>query len=354
MSHQTSGGPDGGAGRQLPVCPRHPDRPSFIRCQRCGHPACPECQRPAAVGIHCVDCAAGRGPAEPGGTSRSAAQDGMPDDGRAGFRPGVTPAGGPQTGWSRPAPPQRRPHAGRASLGGQPWVTWTMIGLCVVMYALQWITSGQRVGITEQFFYAGVFTSAVEVEPWRMLTSAFLHSLGNPLHIVLNLYTLWLMGRILEPVLGWPRFLALYLISAFGGSVAVLLLSNPYIPVVGASGAVYGLFAALFIVMRKTGGKVTGIAALIGVNLVISFVPGANISWQGHVGGLITGAAVAAVLAYLPRRPHGPGWSVRVTGRAATVQWVALAAILVVLVVLALIGMGRLSEPALIQYSLTR
>lgn len=229
-----------------------------------------------------------------------------------------------------------------------------MIGLCVVMYALQWITSGQRMGITEQFFYAGVFTSAAEMEPWRMLTSAFLHSLGNPLHIVLNLFTLWLMGRMLEPLLGWPRFLALYLISAVGGSVAVLWLSNPYIPVVGASGAVYGLFAALFIVMRTTGGNVTGIAALIGVNLVISFVPGANISWQGHVGGLVAGAVCAAVLAYLPRGQRGPGWSARVTGRAARVQWVALTAILVVLVILALIGMWRLTEPVLIQYSLDR
>ncbi|GAA4766991.1 rhomboid family intramembrane serine protease [Citricoccus nitrophenolicus] len=236
---------------------------------------------------------------------------------------------------------------------GQPWVTWTMIGLCVVMYALQWITSGQSMGVTERFFYAGLHTSAAGMEPWRMLTSAFLHSLGNPLHIVLNLYTLWLMGRILEPVLGWPRFLALYLISAFGGSVAVLLLSNPYIPVVGASGAVYGLFAALFIVMRKTGGNVTGIAALIGVNLVISFVPGANISWQGHVGGLVTGAACAAVLAYLPRGQHGAGWRTRVTGRPAVVQWLALAGILVVLLILTAVGVGQLGIPTLIEQQLS-
>lgn len=301
-----------------------------------------------------MDCAAGRGPATPSSSTPSTVQYPGPDAGPAGFRPGVTEADGPQAGWGRPAPAPSWARRGPVSRAGRPWVTWTMIGLCVVMYALQWVTSGQRVGVTEQFFYAGLFTSAAEMEPWRMLTSAFLHSLGNPLHIVLNLYTLWLMGRILEPVLGWPRFLALYLISAFGGSVAVLLLSNPYIPVVGASGAVYGLFAALFIVMRKTGGNVTGIAALIGINLVISFVPGANISWQGHVGGLVAGAACAAALAYLPRRQHGPGWSARVTGRAATVQWVALAAVLVVLVVLTVIGVARLDEPTLIQSSLDR
>lgn len=277
-----------------------------------------------------MDCVAAAG--QPGG---SAATDpwGMPVQGGA----------------EAPVRQQRRPHAMAVSRQGLPWVTWTMIGLCVVMYALQWVTSGQRMGLTEQFFYAGLHTSAAQMEPWRMLTSAFLHSLGNPLHIVLNLYTLWLMGRILEPILGWPRFLAVYLISAFGGSVAVLLLSNPYIPVVGASGAVYGLFAALFIVMRKTGGNVTGIAALIGVNLVISFVPGANISWQGHVGGLVAGAACAAVLAYLPRGQHGPGWTTRITGRASAVQWLALAGILAVLVVLTVVGVWQLSLPELIE-----
>nr|WP_229672255.1 rhomboid family intramembrane serine protease [Citricoccus zhacaiensis] len=349
MSHQTAGGPDGGAGRQLPVCPRHPDRPSFIHCQRCGRPACPECQRPAAVGIHCVDCAAGRGPDRTGtaGPGQPSTDPwGVPLSGPSeGARPPygqgqlIVPTG---TGRSGRTVVRRRP--------GQPWVTWTMIGLCVAMYALQWVTSGQRIGITEQFFYAGLHTSAEAMEPWRMLTSAFLHSLGNPLHIVLNLYTLWLMGRMLEPVLGWPRFLALYLLSAFGGSVAVLLLSNPYVPVVGASGAVYGLFAALFIVMRRTGGSVTGIAALIGVNLVISFLPGANISWQGHVGGLVTGAACAAVVAYLPRGQRGPGFPARLDQRAVTVQWLLLAGILAVLAVLTVVGILRLTDATLVQY----
>lgn len=321
-----------GTERRLPVCPRHPDRPSFIRCQRCGQPTCTECQRPAAVGIHCVDCVAGR-------TSAGAVGGARPDSW------GQRPDAGPVIS-ARAARPVRRSRP-----GGQPWVTWTMIGLCVLVYALQWITSGQSMGVTEQFYYAGLHTSAVEMQPYRMLTSAFLHSLGNPLHIVLNLYTLWLMGRMLEPLLGWARFLALYLVSALGGSVAVLLLSHPYIPVVGASGAVYGLFAALFIVTRQSGGNVTGIAALIGINLVISFVPGANISWQGHVGGLVAGAACALAMAYLPRRRQGSGWLARPVGRTAAVQWTALAVIVAVLVVLTLVGVERLSLPALIEYS---
>lgn len=205
-------------------------------------------------------------------------------------------------------------------------------------YVLQWITSGQRMGVTEQFWYAGMHTSAWAMEPWRMLTSAFLHSLGNPLHILLNLFTLWVMGRTLEPVLGWARFLALYLISAFGGSVAVLWLSAPNVPVVGASGAVYGLFAALFIVLRRTGGNVNAIVALIAVNLVISFM-GSNISWQGHIGGLVAGAACAAVFAYVPAPRDRP----------AARQWLVLVAVVAVLMALTVLGAVRLSPETLLE-----
>ncbi|HEY4616399.1 MAG TPA: rhomboid family intramembrane serine protease, partial [Citricoccus sp.] len=220
----------------------------------------------------------------------------------------------------------------------QPWVTWTVIALCTVAYLMQWITSGQRTGITEQYWYAGMHTSALAMEPWRMITSAFLHSLGNPLHILLNLFTLWIMGRTLEPVLGWARFLALYLLAAFGGSVAVLWLSAPNVPVVGASGAVYGLFAALFIVLRRTGGNTSSIVALIGVNLVVSFM-GANISWQGHIGGLLAGAACAAVFAYVPAPRTGP----------AVRQWLAVAGVGLLLGLLALLGALRLTPDTLLQ-----
>lgn len=229
----------------------------------------------------------------------------------------------------------RRP---RYRSGDQPWVTWTVIALCTVAYFLQWITSGQRTGITEQYWYAGMHTSSLAMEPWRMITSAFLHSLGNPLHILLNLFTLWIMGRALEPVLGWARFLALYLLAAFGGSVAVLWLSAPNVPVVGASGAVYGLFAALFIVLRRTGGNTSSIVALIGVNLVISFM-GANISWQGHIGGLLAGAACAAVFAYVPTPRTGP----------AVRQWLAVTGGGLLLALLALLGALRLTPETLLQ-----
>ena len=238
-------------------------------------------------------------------------------------------------------------------MDSQPWVTWVIIAACAVVYGLQWLTSGQSMGVTEQFYYAGLHTSAAYMEPWRMLTAAFLHSLGNPLHLLLNMYTLWIMGRVLEPALGWPRYLALYLIAALGGSVAVLWLSSPFVPVVGASGAVYGLFAALFIIMRRTGQNVTGIAVLIAINLGLSFMPGTNISWQGHLGGLVTGALCALIVAYLPRGGH-PGQALRPTRRTALIQWGGFAVVTLLLVVLAVIGAVRLDEMTLIQFQLER
>ena len=107
-------------------------------------------------------------------------------------------------------------------------------------------------------------------------------------------------GRHLEPLLGRLRFLALYLLSGFGGSVGVLLLSAPNVPVVGASGAIFGLFGALFIVQRQRGGEVRSLLVLIGINAVLGFVV-AGIAWQAHLGGLLVGALSAVVLAYAPK-----------------------------------------------------
>ena len=140
-----------------------------------------------------------------------------------------------------------------------------------------------------------------------MLTSAFLHSQGFLLHIVLNMYTLWIFGQILEPLLGHVRFLAIYLLSAVGGSVGFLLLTPVYpvngpVGLVGASGAIFGLFGALLVVQRQRGGEVRQLLVLIAINGVIGFmVP--QIAWQAHLGGLVTGALSAAVIAYTPRGP---------------------------------------------------
>lgn len=242
-----------GPSQEVPVCPRHEDRVSYVRCQRCGRPVCAECQRTASVGVQCVDCVKE--------TSRTA--------------------------------PTHRTVYGGAVRPGKPIVTFTLIGLSVVVYGLQFLVPG----LTQTFGYSPLYTLA---EPWRMITSAFLHSQGFFLHIAFNMYILWLIGQSLEPLLGRTRFLALYLISAFGGSVGVLLLSPVNTLVIGASGAVFGLFGALFVVQRQRGGDVRQLVILIAINAVLGFVV-SGIAWQAHLGGLVSGGLAAAAIAYAPR-----------------------------------------------------
>lgn len=129
-----------------------------------------------------------------------------------------------------------------------------------------------------------------------MLTAGFVHDPSGPMHILLNMYSIFVFGTVLEPILGRARFVALYLISIFGGSVAVLYLADPFSPVVGASGGFFGLMGAYFVVMRSIGASSTQMVGLIAINLVFGFIiPG--ISWQGHVGGLLAGGAIASVYA---------------------------------------------------------
>jgi membrane associated rhomboid family serine protease len=249
----------------IPVCPRHPDRPSYVRCQRCGRPACPECQRAAAVGFQCIDCV---------------------------------------NEMKRSTPAVRSAYGGAVATG-RPLATYVLIGLCALVYVLQWLIPGDVV--ENQLAFASVYAAPQygAFEPWRMLTSAFVHSQGFVLHIVLNMYMLWIFGQVLEPVLGRIRFLAVYLLSAIGGSVGFLLLT-PVLPptgVEGASGAIFGLFGALLVVQSRRGGDTRQLWILIVINGVIGFVvPG--IAWQAHLGGLITGGLCAAVIAFAPRGPR--------------------------------------------------
>lgn len=268
-----------GAEPPVPVCPRHPDRVSYVRCQRCGRPVCGECQRPAAVGVHCVDCVAA----------------------------------------ARREAPVARTVFGARLRAGPPVVTYGLIGLCVVVFL------GSRV-------FPGLLTHLVFLpaigyhQPYRFLTTAFLHA--GFLHIAVNMYALWILGGYLERMLGRARYLALFLVSAVGGSVAVLLLAASgatswFTPVVGASGAVFGAFAAILIVLRRTGRDASQILVLLVINLVLGFVvPG--ISWQAHLGGLLTGLVLGAVYVFAPRRTR------TVTGVVGTA--IVLAALVLVAV----------------------
>jgi membrane associated rhomboid family serine protease len=143
----------------------------------------------------------------------------------------------------------------------------------------------------------------IDGEYYRLFTSMFLHY--GLIHLLMNMWALWVLGRALEAMLGPARFLALYLVSGFGGSVAVYLFANPHAETVGASGAIFGLFAALIILLRRMRLSVAGVLPVLIINLVFTFsVPGISIA--GHLGGLVTGGLVAAGLAYAPKDVRTP------------------------------------------------
>lgn len=157
-----------------------------------------------------------------------------------------------------------------------------------------------------------VVDGVVNGDYYRLITSMFLHY--GLFHLLLNMFALWIVGGVLEPLLGRARFLALYLISGLGGGVAVYLtagvglelLGNPLFgglntPTAGASGAVFGLFGAFYVVLRRLGRDTSMITVILVINLIFTFTVPA-ISVAGHLGGLVTGAVVAAGLAYAPRR----------------------------------------------------
>jgi membrane associated rhomboid family serine protease len=153
----------------------------------------------------------------------------------------------------------------------------------------------------------------IDGEYYRLFTAMFLHY--GILHLLMNMWALWVLGRSLEAVLGPVRFLALYLVAGLGGSVAALAFQNPIAQSAGASGAIFGLFAALIIVLRRMGRSIAGVVPVLVINLIFTIsVPGIAIA--AHLGGMIVGGIVAAGLAYAPRQMRTP---VQVATVAATV-----------------------------------
>jgi membrane associated rhomboid family serine protease len=236
-------------------CYRHPDRQSFVLCQRCGKTVCPDCQVQAAVGVHCLDCAR----------------------------------------QNRPVRPKPRFVTAFRSTSTQPVVTYSLIGVTAFFFILQSVP-GIGSSVTQALQYAGAYTQpglGAPLEPWRMITAVFMH--GSVLHLLFNMYALFIFGQGLEHTLGRARYLALYLLAGLGGSVAVDLISSPFQGVVGASGAIFGLMGAYFIIQRHLGGTNVQLLVLVGINLVIGFIPGVGISWQAHLGGLAAGALLGFI-----------------------------------------------------------
>ena len=227
-------------------------------------------------------------------------------------------------------PGARTVFGGRAS-DGTPVVTYTIIAICAVVYL------AQR-AVPELTFRFAFIPALGWTEPWRFLTAAFLHSPDTIFHILINMFALWSLGQYLEPMLGRARFAALYLISGIGGQVTVALLAgSPTLtglrtgldaawltPVVGASGAIFGLFGALLVLNRHLGRSSAAMYATIVINAAFGFFyPG--ISWQAHLGGLVTGAACAGVIVAF----RGQG--------VRHLVWVALSAVLAMLVVVTVV-----------------
>lgn len=252
-------------------CYRHPDRQSFVLCQRCLRTICPECQIQAPVGVICPECL------------RDQQKAASPSQRKAERR------------WGS------RPTAVAAPRARGPFATYWIIGITVVTYLAQ-LVPNSPVQRWLAFNSAFLIPQLGSVEPWRLLTVLLVHS--GALHIGLNMLALFMIGRILEPLVGHIRFVAMYLISGIGGSVAVALLA-PGTWVVGASGAIFGLFGALLIIGRHIGANVSSIAIIIAINFAFPFVVGLlsgsmasiQISWQAHLGGLVAGAAVGFIYA---------------------------------------------------------
>ena len=273
-----------------PTCFRHPDRETWVSCVRCGRHACPDCLRDASVGQQCVECVRGAG---------------------RGTRQARTVFGG-------------RPTTGTP-------VTWAIMALNVVvflaevakpslLYDLAMLSS---TALTPTGLQTGVAGGAW----YRLITSAFTApgtSLGGLglLDIGLNMWCLYIIGPQLERLFGPIRYLAIYLLSAVGGSVLYYYLAPGL--AAGASGAIFGLFAAYFVATKRLRVNSSGIVTLIVINLVFSFI-WHQIAWQAHVGGLITGAVVAAAYAYAPRKNHH---AIQVAATVAVIAILAIATII--------------------------
>lgn len=296
----------------VPVCYRHPGRETYVRCTRCDRPICPDCMRAASVGHQCPECVA---------------------EGRRTQRPTRTAFGGGVS-------------------GRRGYVTIGLILINVVMLLISLASAkngaqalggqgfagliGGQTPLLEKLGVVGEvrFTNGAvapfgvaDGQYYRLFTAMFMHF--GILHLLMNMYALWILGRTLESFLGPARFLALYLVAGLGGNVAAYLF-QPAALSAGASTALFGLFAALFLVLRRLGLNATSVLPVILINLVFTIsVPGISIA--GHLGGFVVGALAGAGLAYAPRQ------------RRNLVQAGALVAIVVVLVLLSVYQTSQLT-----------
>ncbi len=238
----------------MATCYRHPSRETGVSCSACGRPICPDCMTTTPVGMRCPECSRQKTVVK---TIRNTVR--------------------------------------------RPEVTLALIAINAVAFLAEGnvtITGQPTDKVYEEGALIGSFPGSdlgvAHGQLWRIVTGGFLHE--NLLHIGFNMYVLYILGQMLEPVLGRFRFGLIYAVSLLAGSLGALIVT-PHSPTVGASGAVFGLMGAAAVEMRSRQIPImqSGVGGLILINLVISFtLPG--ISWGGHVGGLIGGAITALAI----------------------------------------------------------
>ena len=242
----------------MAVCYRHSSRETGVSCSNCGNPICPDCMTATPVGMRCPDCSK-----------------------------------------------QRTPVRTMRNIYAEPRVTYGIMAVCILLY-LPTFFGGDTSAVYDDLATIGIgqdpnsfqLIGVAEGEYWRLITGGFLHDPGNILHIAFNMYILYWLGTMLEPVLGHVKFTALYTASLLAGSFGAIV-ADPLVRTVGASGAVFGLMAAAFVMQRARGVDPmrSGIGFVILFNLALPFlIPNSNISIGGHVGGLIGGAIAALAI----------------------------------------------------------
>ena len=246
----------------METCYRHPDRETGVSCSSCGRPICPDCMTSTSVGMRCPECA------------------------------------------------RQRTKVTTLGSASEPTLTYILIGINVLI-ALGTLFGGASAtgggGFSGSPLLSDGAVSRFGVdsgEYWRILTAGFLHT--GFIHLLFNMFALYILGGMLEPAVGRLRFGVIYFVSLLAGSFGALLL-EPTAPTVGASGAVFGLMGAAVVVMRNRGVNPmeSGLGLWIGLNLLITFtIP--NISIGGHIGGLLGGALAAFLMFDLRDRVRLP------------------------------------------------
>lgn len=229
----------------METCYRHPDRETGVSCQRCDRYICTDCATPGAIGFLC------------------------PEDAKDKVK-------------------VHRPNYMKSGFQAAP-ITYSIIALNLIVYIAQWMIPG----LLEQFaFYSAYGT---EYGNWiHVLTSGFTHSESQITHIIFNMYSLYIFGSFVEPRFSKLAYLIIYFTSMFGAAAAMLFFAEYGTSSIGASGAIFGVIGATLVlgVLDKT--NINGLLILLGINLVLGFLPG--VAWQAHVGGFVAGSIFAVML----------------------------------------------------------